>query len=286
MLSAALRTVFAALVALAVGAGTAAAQPRVDYRLTISEGGLIKVPRSARTVLLADPSIADVQLPNATNMFIFGKKAGRTTLFVLDEHGNTVLNYRLTVGYSDEELRRLIRADVGDYPITMTYTPSGAVLSGTVPTPQIAEKVRAAAARFLGEGQALVDNLLVTGHVQVEVRVRVAEVSRTVTKQLGVNWSALGRFGNTSIGLVTGRTLASAGASALQAPGGVGSIFGSFSDGRSNVTSVIDALATEGLVKVLAEPNLVATSGETATFVSGGQFPVPIAQGLDRISVE
>jgi len=277
----------ATLLLMLVGAGLnapAAAAETQTVRLSTSEGRMIHVPRAPANILLADPTIADVAVPNPRQMFIVAKKPGRTTLFTLDAAGVQTGNWQIVVAISDAEMREVIRAEVGNYPVHLTYTPSGAVLSGTVPTPKVAERVRAIALRFLGDGQPIVNNLQVTGSLQVRLRVRVAEVSRSTLKQLGVNWDAVGTTGNFAVGLLTGRTV-------LDAAGGVtraatGSLFGRYVSGRTNVTGVLDALAAESLVQVLAEPTLIAASGETAKFLAGGQFPVPIAQALGTVSIE
>jgi len=273
---------------LLVGAGQQArpamAAELQTVRLSTSEGRMIRLPRAPANILLADPAIADVAVPNPTQMFIVAKKPGRTTLFTLDAQGAQTGSWQIVVAISDTEMREVVRAEVGNYPVHLTYTPSGAVLSGTVPTPKVAERVRAIALRFLGDGQPIVNNLQVTGSLQVRLRVRVAEVSRSTLKQLGVNWDAVGTTGNFAVGLLTGRTV-------LDAAGGVtraatGSLFGRYVSGRTNVTGVLDALAAESLVQVLAEPTLIAASGETAKFLAGGQFPVPIAQALGTVSIE
>lgn len=266
--------------------GPASAQ-RHDVRIGVSEGQLVRLPRNAGTILLADPSIADIQTPSPGTFYLFGKKPGRTSLIVLDANGAQLGNWRITVAYSDEELRSLLRAEVGNYPVSLAYTPAGAVLSGRVPTPQVGERVRAIAARYVGDGQALVNNLVVAGSVQVNLRVRVAEVSRTVSKSLGFDWNAVGTLGNFAVGLATGRAAIDVAGAVVRGVTGTGSLSGGFRDRRgSGVNVTLDALAAEGLVRLLAEPNLVSTSGEPASFIAGGQFPVPVAQGLDRISVE
>lgn len=255
-------------------------------RLAPSEGRLLRVPSNPANLLLADPSIADVATPNPNQIFVFGKKAGITTLFALGADGSQIMSWRIQVAPSDTELRNLLRAEVGDYPIRLAYTPNGAVLSGTVPSPRAAERVRSIAGRFLADGQGLVDNLKVTGTTQVRLRVRVAEVTRTVAKELGINWSAIGQAGNFTVGLLSGRSTLNAVGAVMQAGTGAASLFGSVRTGGTNVTGVLDALAVEGLVQILAEPTLLAASGETAKFLAGGEFPVPIGQGLSAVSVE
>lgn len=268
--------------------------PRGELRLNQSEGRLLHLSRPPASIFLADPSIADIATPTDKTVFLYGKKPGRTSLFALDASGAEIASWRVLVSVSDEELRALIRAKVGDYPVSLTMTPNGAMLSGAVPTPGVAERVRATVAAFLGTGALVVNNLHVTGSLQVQLRVRVAEVSRSVSKELGINWSAIGQNGSFAIGLLTGRTAITAGTNILgnvantitRSTTNAGSLFGSYAKAGTNITGVLDALASESLLRELAEPTLVATSGEQARFLAGGEFPVPIGQGLGQVAID
>ncbi|MGC2779014.1 MAG: type II and III secretion system protein family protein [Bradyrhizobium sp.] len=257
---------------VAVSLGTLAevesAEPgREEIRVWMSRGELIDLRRPAAKIFVADPAIADVQVPHADRVFVFGKKPGRTTLFALDPEGATVASYVIVVRHDDGDLQRLLRAQFGDLQVSLARTPRGAVLSGTVPSAEIAEKVRAAAALFLGETEPLVNQLRINGGLQVNLRVRVAEVSRNAVKQLGVTWQAIASTGGFTIALSN---------SAGKAVGSRG----------FNVTALVDALGQEGLVSILAEPTLTAVSGQKANFLAGGEFPIPVAQSLGNVSIE
>ena len=273
--------------------------PRGELRLSQSEGKLLHLPRAPASIFLADPTIADVATPTDKTVFLYGKKPGRTSLFALDASGAEIASWRVIVTVSDEELRTLVRAKVGDYPVSLEVTPNGAVLSGDVPTPGVAERVRAAVAAFLGSGALVVNNLHVTGSLQVQLRVRVAEVSRSVSKELGINWEEASVTGAGIVtGLFTGRTFLDASQGLPNLLGGTapnnvlrtstnaGALLLGYSHGNTHVNALLDALASESLLRELAEPTLVATSGETAKFLAGGQFPIPIGQGLGQISID
>lgn len=269
------------------------AEAQTLLRLNVSEGRLLHLARPPASLFLADPKIADLATPTRNTIFLYGKAPGRTSLFALDAQGKQLGAWRVVVSVSDAELQQLIRSKIGNYPVSLQITANGATLSGQVPTPQIAERVRALAAQYAGKNAAIVDDLHVTGSLQVQLRVRVAEVSRSVTKELGLNWSAIGQSGSFAIGLLTGRpvaagtTLAGVTGNLIQpAAPGVGSLFGSYAKAGSNITSVLDALASESLVRELAEPTLVTTSGEQARFLAGGEFPIPVGQGLGQVAIE
>lgn len=281
------------LVTLLAGGGQAA-MPRAAAAATtitakqslaidVSGGTLLQLPADAATVFVADPSIADVQTPAASRVFVFGKKPGRTTLFALSASGAPLLATTLDVRFPQAELQSQFRAEAGDVPVSLAYTANGAVLQGTVPDAAAAQRLQELAALTVGSGIALRNQLQVTGAAQVNLRVRVAEVSRTVSRQLGFDWSSIFSVGSFAFGLQTGRF---AGPGATLVGNGTDQVFGSVASRHVNGSAVLDAMATEGLVSLLAEPNLTAISGTTATFLAGGEFPVPVPQALGVTSIE
>jgi pilus assembly protein CpaC len=149
---------------------------------------LLSLPQSTSRIFVADPAIADIQVPHPRRVFVFGKKPGRTTVFALDDEGTTIASFSIAVTYDDAALQRLLHAEFGDLPAALRRSTRGAVLTGTVPTADTAEKVRSAAAQFLAENEPLSNQLRVMGALQVNLRVRIAEVSRSAIKQLGVTW--------------------------------------------------------------------------------------------------
>jgi pilus assembly protein CpaC len=147
----------------------------------------------------------------------------------------------------------------------------------------------------------VVNRMTLTRPIQVNLRVRITEVDRNVTQQLGINWSALGSGGNFLGGLFSGNTAfntatsiagglvaATGNASTANGPtSGAFSILGGFHTSHLGIDGVLDALDQEGLVTLLAEPNLTAMSGETASFLAGGEFPIPVPQGINNtITIE
>jgi pilus assembly protein CpaC len=288
-----------AIPALTIGFAALAAdyrriEARGDYiesergviELNVSRGRTIRLPGQATSIFVADPSIADIQTPQPNIVFIFGKKAGRTSFFALGEGGRAIAEHQVIVLQPIEDLRDLLRSELPGYDIHATYTPNGAVISGIVPNAAISEQAKSAVAQFLGPGAIVSNRLKVAGGQQVNLRVRVAEVSRDVAKEFGFNLNAVVQSGDFRFGIVTGRG-ARVGSGGVGRTGtGAGSAFVGFGQGGTNISAVLDALAQEGLVSILAEPNLTAASGETANFLAGGEFPIPVNQGLDRISVE
>ncbi len=289
-----------AAVALVAVAGVAWAQPR-EVRIAVSSGQLIEFPRAARSVFIADPAIADVQVPAKNSVIVFGRKPGQTTLLAIDEQDKLLASIQVVVGYDLGAVSRLVRQDVPSAAIELSSTPTGVIMTGTVPDAATADKVSSTVKRYVSDKDEVVNNLQVSGAQQVNLRVRVAEVQRTVEKALGFNWETIAAPGSFAFGLATGRNGFLGGQAGIPAlvPGatlpnvntlispastvnGQGvtpfSGFANLATNRANVNALIDALAEEGLVTVLAEPNLTATSGQRASFLAGGEFPIPIAQ--------
>lgn len=306
----------------APGAGNPAspsvAQPalnRTNVSVVAGTGVLLHLPEPAATVIAADPSIARAQPASPTSIFLMGVAPGRTTVIATNDAGAAIIQYDITVLSSGEQKAAEAPAapagapvDAAQAAITRNVTGaqnvriSGAannlILTGTVGTALAAHQAMAIARAFVGEKGGVVDNMTVLGGIQVNVRVRIAEIDRTITRQLGFNWQALGSGGNWMFGVLTGGATAGTissllplggtpfqGASSLPYQVGAG-----YTSGTRDINGVIDALAAEQLISILAEPNLTAQSGETASFLAGGEFPIPVAgnttNGTTTITVE
>jgi pilus assembly protein CpaC len=256
-------------------------------RLGVGEGSLIRLDRPAATVFVADPDIADIQIAGPRAIFVFGQGAGRTTLFALDEDGAPIAQRDVRVSYDATALRDTLRARFPDARIVVSESPNAVIVEGEVASAADADAVIAAAARALGDPAAVVSRLTVAQPVQVHLRVRVAEVSRSVDQRLGFNWQALLNSGNFAFSLFTGAGILPPGAARVLLPAeSYAAVGGGFSSGSADINVIIDALDREGLARTLAEPNLTAMSGETASFTAGGEFPVPVAQDGDTLTVE
>ena len=254
-------------------------------RIDVSGGKLVQLPEGAGTEFIADPAIADIQAPKPAGIFVFGKKSGRTTLFVLAKDGSPLAAYVVDVRFPQAELDAQILSDAGGSGVRLRYTANGALLEGTVPDAQTAERLEQTAKLTVGSGVTLSNQLHVGGSPQINLRVRVAEVSRAVSRQLGFNWSTVLSAGNVAFGLQTGRLTGVAAGGSLIA-NGINGLFGSVASKHVNGSTVLDAMATEGLATILAEPNLTAMSGSSATFLAGGEIPIPVPQALGTVSVE
>jgi pilus assembly protein CpaC len=251
-----------------------------ELLLNVSHGELINLAQPAGSVFVADPAIAGVQVPSDRQLFVFGKKAGQTTLFVLGDDGKQIASMIVTVRTSIADAQSAVDAVVPDQS-HVAGSVVGASLRGNFASPEAAYTAAHTVEANLGEGQKLRNDAKILSSTQVTLRVRFAEVDRSVEKSLGFDWNTAIKAGAFSLGFVTGRTPTfSTSAPILFNPdaSAAGSAIASGVTSGFSTQTVIDALAEEGLVTLLAEPTLTALSGESASFLAGGEFPIPVAQ--------
>ncbi|HYG89081.1 MAG TPA: type II and III secretion system protein family protein [Azospirillum sp.] len=267
---------------------TAPALAQEALRIEQDKGQIVKLPQAASSVFIANPDIADLQVMSPTMVYLFGKKAGETSLIAVNADEQVLTDRRVVITQNLSGLDRALRERLPNRQIRTSSVDGAIILSGTVASAAEAEDARRIAQRFAGGEQTEVLNrLTVTGSTQVMLRVRVSEVARSIREDLGFNWEVFGNLGaGYALGFASGLTDISSTDGALNRTTGMMNLFGAHRGQRWDINGLIDALASDGLVTVLAEPNLVAASGETASFLAGGEFPVPIPQERDRITLE
>ena len=254
--------------------------------LEAAKGELVRLDRAAATVFVAEPEIADVQVKSPRLIYVFGKKPGETTLYAVDENEHVLMSRNVVVSHNLSRLKEAISELIPDARIDVRSVEGNIVLSGDAATATEVADARRLARRLVHDEESLIMRVGVTAPNQVQLRVRVAEVSRDILKTLGFNWDAVIRAGSFAVGLATGTPAAGALAgSLLTRNNGTNSLFGSLKTGNVDINGVVDALNTEGLISILAEPNLTAVSGEQATFLAGGEFPVPVPDQDGRVTI-
>ena len=252
--------------------------------LEANKGRLIRLREPATTVFIADPAIADVQVKSPTLLYVFGKQPGETSLFAVDAHDRVLLNVTVTVNHNLSRLQRTLHMLMPDNDIHVSSVDGAIILSGTVKTAAASENVRQLATQFVTDEKKVINRISVEGPTQVQLRVKIVEMSRTVNRQLGINWDAVflagtkWAFGIATGGATTVNNTFPPAFPIITRRNGVNNAFANYSGQHNTVTSLIDALENEGLVKTLAEPNLTALSGEVASFLAGGEFPIPVPQ--------
>ncbi len=255
-----------------------------ELKVEAGKGRLIRLDRPAATVFIADPKIADVQVKSPTLVYVLGKAPGATSLFALDGKEQMIANLAVNVAIDTARLSAALKRHAPNSQIEVESVDGALILSGKAGSAAEGADVLRIASQFLpGDGEAksgrLINRIAVEQTNQVNLRVRVVEVSRDARKLIGVNWNAVGQIGSGAIGLATGRDV-------LTRLVGADAVAGSYRDGDVDVNVLVDLLSRKGLVKVLAEPNLTAVSGEPASFLAGGEYPIPVAQEDEKITVE
>ena len=254
-------------------------------QLEASKGTLIRLDRAASTVFVADPEVADVQVKSPRLVYLMAKKPGETVIYAVDREERVLLNRRIAVKHNLSRLRVALKKILPGSTVNVETMDKTLVLSGEVLSAKDADSAHRLAMRVVKDEKDLVNKISVVAPNQVHLRVRVAEVSRDILKQFGINWDSVFRTGNFLFGFATGNPAAALGGGFLTRNNGTNSIVAGFRNSRIDLNGVIDALDDEGLITILAEPNLTAVSGESATFLAGGEFPILVPEN-DRITVE
>ena len=251
--------------------------PTTKYvRLSAGKARIIDLPVSVRDVLVGQPGIADVIIRSPRKIYLMGRAVGATNAFFFDIAGKKILQLDIDVTQDDVLVQKTLNQMLPNTNIKASMIDDTVFLRGTVRSPDIAANARAIASKIAGGDDKVINLLKVLEDQQVLLQVKIAEVSRRVLKELGVNLGALIRSGNWAIPLSSGAPSATA----------FGSAGVRYSDANTSVTAAISALETNGLVHTLAEPNLTAISGQSANFQAGGSFPVPVTQTDGRVAVQ
>jgi len=264
-----------ALVAIAGGAdliGNYAAAQEVTnassgsvVQLPVSQGQLIRLDRPITSVFIADTEIADVGIKSQQLIYVFAKRPGTTTIYATDENDNVLASVTLVVTHNLGQINQVMAQAIPGRNIQVQSVSGGIILSGSVPSALEADDARRLAERFLGQGEEIINRLQITMPNQVNLRVRIAEINRNTLKNLGINWAAVAGNADVAFGLVT------AFPALLSNITGTGTV----NTRNFDLTATLDLLNQQGLATLLAEPNLTAISGETASFLAGGEIPIP-----------
>jgi pilus assembly protein CpaC len=284
--------------------------------LGLNKSMIVELPGKVREVMVSNPDQIDAVLQSSTRAYLIGKKAGEANVLFVDEHGNVMATLEVAIERDLAALQNLIARLIPNSRVRVETVGENVVLTGTVPTPLDATRASEIATSFLGKAGAgssntaaegataltinnssgseensddsgggassrVINMIAVEGREQVLLKVSVVEMRRNIIKQFGVDLDALIKTGNFAFSAVSNLPFPFNGRAVGDATFGT-----AWSDGNSRVAGVLQALENDGLIHILAEPNLTAISGETANFLAGGEFPIPVAQQFDQITVE
>lgn len=304
----------------------ATVSPAQDIVLSIGRGELVTVPGNMADIFVANENIADVQVKSQRQLYVFGLAGGETTIYASNNAGDIIWSANVRVGSNIDSIDQMLALAMPQAKINVaTMGANTVLLTGTVAAPEDASEAERLVSAFVGDGANVISRLRMATPLQVNLRVRFAEVSRSLTRNLGVNLTTIDGTSGFQFGLGQGRqgfnpTFRPNSATAMNGPVNVrvlnpdfnpnapisatnpatievlGTQINSISPGSTlagvgsllglDIAGALDLGEREGLVTTLAQPNLTALSGETAEFLAGGEFPIPLSQGLGTTTVE
>jgi pilus assembly protein CpaC len=309
----------------ALAKSAAVSNPQGSLSVAVGRGRLVTLPSPISDIFIADNKVADVQVRSTKQIYIFGKKGGQTSFYATNAAGAVVYSAEVVVGADISSIDQMLSMAMPDANIAVSTSNNFVLLTGTVGSPDDVSEVEGLVQAYVGEDVKVVSRLKTATPMQVNLQVRIAEVSRSLAKEINGNLVTRDTSGGFLFGLNRGRGIGSisnfntSGLPNLDAsnlfglPAGSISLpfdpaTGNFITGGTSfnytdvaglntvkaagklfgmdIMTAFDVAERSGLISTLATPNLTTISGETATFLAGGQFPVPVAQGLGDISVQ
>ena len=303
-----------AMAALAIALGTVgaaapalaqptAAKPAETLTLSKGTGTLVRLSEPMSDVFVANDTIADVQVRSSNQLYVFGKGSGETTVYATSKGGRVVYAANVRVGNNISSVGEMLHLAMPDASIQATPMNNLVLLTGTVANPDDVAEAQRLTQAYVGAETQVVSRLKSATPLQVMLKVRIAEINRSMLKKVGVNLLnrdvgsgslfGIGRGNPGTINTVSGpadpvtgmiqKTVS--GVTFNNIVGGTtlglfGHIFG------TDLLGTLDLMQNDGFVTTLAEPTLTALSGETASFLAGGEFPIPVSQALGSVTIE
>ncbi len=306
MMLASLALVPAAAIIAPATAQTVVKPSSQDVVLSIGRGQLIAVSGAMADIFVANDAVADVQIKSQRQLYVFGKSPGVTTIYASNARGDIIWSANVRVGSNIDSVDQMLSLAMPEAKIAVTTMGTNTVLlTGTIAAPEDAAEAQRLVEAFVGDGTNVISRLKTATPLQVNLRVRIAEVSRNFSRSIGANLLSVDQSAGDGFkfGVTTGRSFSPtfvpgspgglgvgvstgpAGAS-LVTGNGAGSTLAAFGKFLGlDIGSALDLAEQDGLVTTLAEPNLTALSGETANFLAGGEFPLIVSSGLSGASV-
>ena len=306
--------------ALAAAPTGAAAQtvtsPARSIAISIGRGQLVTLPGRMVDVFVAEPTIADVQVKSTNQLYVFGKSGGETTVYASNSAGDVIWSANIRVGTNLDSIEQMLKLAMPEAKIQTSTMNSTVLLTGTVAAPEDAAEAERLVKAFVDDKTNVISRLKMATPLQVNLHVKFAEVNRSLVRQMGTNLTTIDGSGGFKFGLNQGRSPATTINTANSLPLGIGSSVKGYmldpitgklvlTDGTNvtplsgqstlagmgklfglDILGTLDLGETIGLVTSLAEPNLTALSGETANFLAGGEYPIPVSSGLGATSIE
>jgi pilus assembly protein CpaC len=238
----------------------------------IGKSLVVDLPRDAKEVFVANPAVANAIVRSTRKAFIIGVAGGQTSIFFLDAEGRQIAAIEMDVTRDLQPVRSALKHTLPNARINIDSINNSVVLTGQVANAQEAQQAVEIAGHLAGGADNVVNSLTIRGRDQVMLKVTVAEVQRSVIKQLGIDLSNQWQIGSKLIALGNNAALSGLAGPVLSTPG----TSGAFSADRPsfNATGTLRALERNSVLRTIAEPTLTAVSGESASFLAGGEVPL------------
>ncbi|MBB3861408.1 pilus assembly protein CpaC [Novosphingobium hassiacum] len=296
--------------------------PARNVTISIGRGELVTVPGRMADVFVANDQVADVQVKSANQLYVFGKAGGETTIYASNAKGDVVWSANVRVGNNLDSIDQMLHLAMPEARVNVSTMNNTVLLTGTVGAPEDAAEAERLVKAFVGDKTNVISRLKMATPLQVSLHVKFAEVSRSLVRTIGSNLTTIDGTGGIKFGVGQGRPFGTFATTDPNLPFGVGNApsgytFDPAAVSASNPSGLVlkpgtavaaaagattisgmgkllgldllgtlDAGETIGLVTTLSEPNLTAISGETAEFLAGGEYPIPVSQGLGTTSIE
>ncbi|MGH1351205.1 MAG: type II and III secretion system protein family protein [Methyloligellaceae bacterium] len=265
---------------------------------------MIELPRDVRDVLVSSPKMLDAVMHTSRRAYIIGLATGQANAFIFDKNGKQLLSLDIRVEKDLAGLVEMFSRIIPGSNIQAEMVNENIILTGSVANPMQATRARDIAARFVADKEKVLNMISVTAKEQVMLNVVVAEMSRDIIKRFGVNWNSLSGSGMGPIGAATNNNFPNTSATGNNSflTGVLGANPGQCNSPNSSGSAIVptslavpfinclamtvEAFERDGLLRTLAKPNLTAISGESAKFLAGGEFPVPVSEDSGQISIQ
>ena len=249
------------------------ASPKTRFlSLGVGKSAIIDLPHDVKDVLVADPKIANAVIRSPQRAYIIGSAVGQTNVVFFDADGQQIAAYDIAIKRDLNGVRTALKQLLPGADIQAEGIGDSVMLTGAVSTPIEAQQAGDVVSRLVGGADKVINSIVVRTRDQVMLKVTVAEVQRSIIKQLGIDLSANMNYGTAVVNFNNANPF-----TANNGPLTSNSLVASAVNraGIPTVTATLRAMESAGVVRTLAEPNLTAISGESATFISGGEFPIP-----------
>lgn len=301
-----------AIPVLAAGGSQSTPATRDDgvILLSLGQSRVVNLTAAMSDVIIANPDVMDVHVRSTHQLYLIPKGPGQTDVTVTNSAGKAIYRAVVRVGNNLTSVDQMLRIAMPDADITITKMNNSMLLTGTVATPEDMAEAERLVGAFLGDKTTIISRLKTATPLAVNLQVRIAEVSKTISKTIGMNLASADLTSGFKFGLGQGRSMIN-GKWVFGGPLGVGNGLSSVTNSAGqvigtamtaqtsgttfgadtklfglNILAALDLAEDQGLATTLANPNLTALSGETASFLAGGELPIPLSSGLGQVSVE